>query len=175
MVVDECAVDEIPVDKECTLQGVHHTATQTHVGVAPGQSATMQSLDIAQSYVHSAYESLRAVDDAYLAVVAIVHLTGEGRKSYGHERTHLYACLTHTVEEPFGHSPATYIVVYQAHLYPFARLGNKGITYKTAQRVVGYDVCVKMNVVGGTLYGLQQSRKELIAVGVEFYSVVLKG
>ena len=52
--------------------------------------------------------------------------------------------------------PATHIVVYQTHLHALTGLVYKRVCNETAQRIVVYDVNIKMYVVVGAAYLTQQ-------------------
>ena len=170
---DERAIDEIPVDEESPLHGIDNAPSQAEMGVAPGLVAG--TLHVAQGNVHAADESRGAVDDAELAVVAVVHFPGEGRKPHGHEGLHLYAALAHPFEEPAFHVPASHVVVNDTHLHPLPSLGDEGIGKEPPQGVVGEDVGAEMDVVVCACNGFQQGGKEMVAVGIDVGFVVFEG
>ena len=145
------------------------------MGVAPRQGASTYALDITHGDVHTARETLYAVDDAELAVVAVVHLAGEGRKLDRHEDAHVDASTAHTLEEPVRHPPTSHIVIDNAHLDALACLLYQGIRNQPAQRVVGKDVHIEVYMMPGTAYSLKQCREELVAIGIKLYLVVLEG
>lgn len=95
--VDECAVHKIPVDEERSLHGIDGAAPYAQVGVAPWLMPASRHITL--GYVHAANERRRAVDDAQLAVVAIVDLARERRKPNGHEGMYVDARLAHVFKK----------------------------------------------------------------------------
>ena len=125
-------------------------------------------LDISLCNIHASDETYFSVDDADLTVVAIVHLTGKCRKLHWHESMHLHAVLAKHFEETVRGLPAAHIVIDQPHLHPLPGFFHQRIGHQTAQRVIGKDVSVQVDVVSGLCYRLQQGWKKLITVRVDF-------
>ena len=117
---DESARNEIPVDEKRPLYGIHRSSYNLEMGITPAMAVSAR--DITFGNVHAADESHSAVDDAELAVVAVVHLACEGREAHGHEWHHLDTGITHTLEEGVVNVPASHIVVDYSHFHSFPRL-----------------------------------------------------
>ncbi len=177
---DERPVHEIPVDEKCLLNAVDRSALDAQVGVAPlapasqrGQSLA-HTLDITQGDIHAADEARLAVDDAYLAVVAVVDLAGERREMHGDERTDHDTGTAHALEEASAHPPASHIVIDDPHLDALARLVDEHVGQQVSQGIVGKDVDRQMNVLPRTADGLEQGEVKGVTVGKDVDAVVLE-
>ena len=74
--------------------------------------------------VHAAHEGERAVDDADLAVVAIVHLVGEGGEAHGQEGLYLHAAAREAAEIAVARVPAAHVVVEKPHVHALGGFGK---------------------------------------------------
>ena len=100
---DKATFHEIPVNQKRTLQGINKSALKPHVGVAP--RLMLAATQVTQRDIHTSDVTDLAIHDAYLTVVAVIHLTRKSRKLHRHERTDLHATGSHTVEEALSHLP----------------------------------------------------------------------
>ena len=142
------------------------------MSVAPGHS--LRAFKIAHGYVHAADVAHAAVNDAQLAVVAVVDLAGESRELNGHEGIDVNAGGAHALEERCRNVPAAHVVVNQTHLHAGPCLVDKGVGHEASQRVVADDVGFKVYVMFGPSDVPQQGVEEFIAVGMDFGLVVLE-
>ena len=116
-----------------------------------------------------------AVDDAHLAVVAVVHLAGEGRELHRHEGVNLHAGVAHALIEIGLHLPVSHVVVDNPYLHAPAGMAYQGIGNEVAQGVVVEDVAVDVDVVARAGHVAQEGMKEGVAVGEDVHLVVLEG
>ena len=107
-IVDEFPAHEIPVHKECSLDGIDSTATDTEMRISP--SLLCRSLHISHGNIHAPDKSYLSIDDTEFAMVAIVHLTRKGWKPNWHESLYTHSCLNHPFEEAVFHLPAPHII-----------------------------------------------------------------
>ena len=145
------------------------------MGVAPRYHGTLplwRSLHVAHSDVHAANKGIASIDHYQFAVVSVVDLAGEGREMDRHERSHLDACLPHTLEEGRWHTPTTHVVVDKSHLYAFAGPVDERIGHETSQWVVFDDVGIDVDVVAGLANSVQESKEKVVAVGININLVV---
>ena len=127
-VVDEFPAHEIPVHKECSLDGIDSTATDTEMRISP--SLLCRSLHISHGNIHAPNKSHLSIDDTEFAMVAIVYLTRKGRKFNWHESLYTHSCLNHPFEEAVFHLPAPHIVVYQSYLHALTHLVYQRISHQ---------------------------------------------
>ena len=146
----QCAVYEIPVYQECSLDGVHAASLDTKMGIAPTLSAV--ALHIAQGDVHAADESHLAIYHAQLTVVAIIHLAREGREAHRHEGMHIDSGISHALKEAVLHLPTPHIIVNQSDLHALLRLVDQGVGDEVAQRVFLDDIGIEMDMLLGLSY-----------------------
>ena len=142
------------------------------MGVAPFLFAVAR--DVAFGDVHAADETHLAVNDAELAVVAVVHLAGEGREAHGHECLHLYASLAHAVEEFVPHVPAAHIIVDESHLHTLPCLVYQHVGHEIAQRVRLHDIRDEVYRLAGCADFVHQRGEERISVGVYVHLIVFE-
>ena len=154
MVGKQGAVDEIPIDEKGALQRIDDSAPHLQMGVAPGNATP--ATNVAQGNVHSANKSYRTIDDTEFAMVAIVHLARECRKTHGDEWAHPHTLGFQTIEKAVVHIPTSHIVVDDAHLYPLPRFVNQCIGNELSQGIVVKNIGVDVDVVGGLSDGLEQ-------------------
>ena len=140
--------------------------------VAPDSSAS--SLHIAKGQVHTSYESHLAVYHTQLAVVAIVHLAGKGRKPYRHKGMNIYSNIAHTLKEGIADAPTAHIIIYQTYLHTLPGLVCQSIGYQISQGVVLYDIGIYMDVLLRPADGLQQTEHETIAIGINLHLIVFE-
>ena len=169
-VAEQRAVNEVPVDKECALQGVDGPARKAHHGVAPSLA-----LHIAYGEVHAANEAHLTVYHHYLAVVAVVDAAGELGEAHRKERQCLYALLAHALEELVANLKASHIVVDEPDLHALSRLVDEQVAEHPPEGIVLEDVDVYVYVAFGSCHGGHQCRKELVAVGIYLSRAVPEG
>ena len=120
------------------------------MGVAPRFAepvAPVDAHDIAVGDVHAAEEAHGAVDDRYLAVVAVVDLACEARELHVQKRVCLDPRRPHALEKGFFHACAPYVVIQQTHLHALAGLGRERVAQAGARDVVAQDVVLDVDVV----------------------------
>ena len=166
------AIDKIPVNEECALQGIDHSARKSYHGVAPG--LLLGTFHVAEGDVHTTDIACLPVDDYQFAVVAVVGLAGEHGEMDWIERDYIDACHTHALKEAVLDLPTAYVVVNDAYLNSFASLGNKGVGNELTQSIVLEDVDVDMDVVPGLGNILEEFGEEGVTVGHDVNHVVLE-
>ena len=142
------------------------------MGVAP--ALPLSAFYISCGNVHAANIPYPSVNDTELAVVAVVHLAGEGWELDGHEGMHLNAGIAQTLEETAFDIPTAHIIVDDAHLYATTGLADEGVGYEMTQSVVIEDIGVEMNVVTGLADVVQQGTEKVVTVGEDVGLVVLE-
>lgn len=81
--------------------------------VAPELS--LVTAHITTGNIHPTDEPNLTIDDANLAVIAIIHFPCEQRKPNRHERMHLDTLLTHTLKETVLGLPRPHIIIDKTH------------------------------------------------------------
>ena len=147
---DELPTHKIPIHQKCPLDRIYGTAPDTKVGISP--SLLLGALDIAQGYVHATDETHFSINHAEFAVIAIIHLSRERRKTNRHESLNENTSSTHAIEEAVFHFPAPHIVIDQSHLDSLLGFVNQGIGHQVAQRILLDDIHIQMNMILGLSY-----------------------
>ena len=155
------------------LDAVDASSANHEVGIAP--RSLRIPFHITGGNVHASYEGHFTVDDNQLAVIAIVHLAGEGRKFHWEESVDVDTFATHTLIEAVVNVPAAHVIVDDPHLYALPGFVDEGICDETSQFVVGEDVALDVDALLCLSDLLQQRPKERIAIGVDFHLIVLEG
>ena len=114
--------------------------------------------------VHAAHEGERAVDDADLAVVAIVYLVGEGGEAHGQEGLYLHAAAREAAEITVARVPAAHVVVEQPHVHALGGFGKQEVGHGFAHGVGGEDIGLEIHVAAGRGDGFGEGIEESAAV-----------
>ena len=144
---------ETPVDGKEQLQSLHGRPLDAQMRVAP--DAPLEPLDVAVGDVHAADIADAAVDDGYLAVVAVVDAAGQLGEGYLEEGTHDDAGLLHLLEKTLLDRPAPHVVVEHPYLYPPAGTSQQHLFHAGTQLVVFEDIVLYVYVLAGCLQVLQ--------------------
>ncbi len=121
--------------------------------------------------VHAAHKGERAVDDADFAVVAVVHLVGEGREAHGQEGFYLHAAAREAAEIAVAGVPAAHVVVEQPHVHALGCFGEQQVCYGFAHGIGCEDIGLEIHVATGRGDGLGEGVEEG-AAGIEQREVV---
>ena len=147
IVAQQFLAHEIPVGGKDALQPMHGCPLHAQVKVAPCTALFSLFAHISQGQVHAAHIAHSPVDDAHLAMVAIVCAVRQAGEAHRQEGLHLNASLLHTAEKGCVHIPAAHIVVEQAHLNAPLRTVHEGVGHQKAHGIVLDDVRLQMNMV----------------------------
>ena len=124
---DKCAVNEVPVDEECPLQGIDDAAFQSQHGVSPS------CIYISQGNIHAPHVAHTSVNDDEFSVVSIVDLTGKCWEVDGQVSMYFNTFLTHAFKETVTNTPASHVVVDYTHLDTFAGFVYQCVGYQIPQ------------------------------------------
>ena len=138
-------VNKIPVDEECTLQGIDYSTRDAHVSVAP--RPTFHTFYITHGDIHAADEARLSVDDAKLPMIAIVHFARQCREPYRNEGPDFDTLAFHSVEELIADIPATHVVIDNPHFNALPHLVYQGIGNEHSECVVVDNVGIDMNMM----------------------------
>ena len=124
-----------PIYKKGTLQSIYRCTSYLNMCITP--SKFLYSLYITLGNIHTTNKTYLTINNTYLSMITIVHLTGKYWEAYRHKRIYLYSLSTHTVKKTILCFPRTHIIIDDTNLHSLPCLINQSISNNLSQGVTG--------------------------------------
>ena len=124
-----------PINQEGTLQTIYRCTSYLNMRITPSQF--LYPLHITIGNIHTTDKAHLTINDTYLTMITIVHLTGKDWEAYRHKGIYFYSFSTHTVKETILCFPRTYIIIDDTYLNSLSCFINQSISNNLSQGVTG--------------------------------------
>ena len=153
-IVQEFFTNHVPIDEEYGLKPVHSFPYKFEMRIPP--CAPRGSLIVSVGYIHASHKPDFTVYHDNLAVVPVIHLTGENGERYPQERIYLDTRFLHFLKEAVFYIPATHIIIKHTYLHAFFYFLDKELLHLFSYLVITEYIILYMDMVGRFLDLFQQ-------------------
>ena len=150
-----CLYTKAKIDKEkYGLKPVYSFPYEFEMRIPP--CAPRGSLIVSVGYIHASHKPDFTVYHDNLAVVPVIHLTGENGERYPQERIYLDTRFLHFLKEAVFYIPATHIIIKYTYLHAFFYFLDKELLHLFSYLVITEYIILYMDMVSRFLDLFQQ-------------------